>query len=291
MSPALDRRGFLRCSAAAAALGVSASGARAAGEPPEWERLVEAARASAGAPWAGAGAAPVLRIGHAVFLGEEVRVAGDAGRFGIAAGIFAVGMGAGGPAERPSFRSLRAGGDADAATVYALLDAPSVAAAARLRLAAGGRAMRIEARLFFRTAVERLALAPSSALAGPASPTGAVREADRLVLATAAGTVSRRISEPSRPVLSRFPAENLRHFGLMLDPGAAPLGERPPSLIVAPSDAWGTGEIHLAEAPAADEFHDNVAVGFVPRRTFAAGASFAYRYALDWTAADAPRIA
>jgi glucan biosynthesis protein len=245
------------------------------------------------APYAGAGAAPpAVRIGHALILGEEVRVAGDPGRFGMSAGIFAVGLGADRHAERPRFRSLRIGGDAGMPVVYALLDSPSVAGAARLLLAAGGRQMRIEAQLCVRAAVERLALAPCSALVAAVSPTGAaVREADRVSLAAASGTMSRALAMPARPVLSRFPAEKLRHFGLMRDPGAAPVGERPPSLRVEPSHDWSAGEIHLAEAPAADEFHDNVAVGFVPRRTFAAGASFAYRYALDWTAAEAPRIA
>ncbi len=289
----LDRRSFLQRSAAAAAmLGASASGARAAEDPLAWERLVEAAQRLARAPFAGDRAAPPVRAGHAVFLGEEVRVAGDPGRFGISAGIFAVGLEADGLAERPRFRSLRVRGGADTPIVLALLDSPSAAGAARLRLAAGGRRMRIEARLFFRTAVERLALAPCSALVEPASPTGAaVLEADRLVLAAAAGTTARPLEVPARPVLSRFPAEKLRHFGLTLEPGAAPVGARPPSLLVEPSNDWGAGNIRLAEAPAADEFRDNVAVAFVPRRTFAAGASFAYRYALDWTAADAPRIA
>jgi glucans biosynthesis protein len=277
-----NRRSVLAGTAAfgAAALLPGARGEAAGGD---WQNLVALARARAGRPYDAR--QPVFapfRAGEAVFLADAFRAPGDPGRFGAAAGIFAVGRGAGEAFEWPTFRSFQAHADG----MLALLDSPAVCAAARLRLGRGGRDIRIDARLFLREEVGVLAMAPCSAFAG-----AALREADALTISAAGNPISHPLREPARRSVSRFQAVGLGSFGLSASPEIAPAGDRPPSMLVTADGSWGEGNVVLVEEPAVDEFCDNVVAAFVPRRTFAAGDTFAYRYALDWTAAvDAPRI-
>jgi periplasmic glucans biosynthesis protein len=227
----------------------------------------------------------------------------DAG-YGLSAR--AVAVGAGRPAEEfPHVRSLwfvrPAAGD-ETATVLALVDGPSVAAAYRfdVRPAATTR-VDVDARLFPRTGAERIGVAPltSMFLHGENAPRAEdwrpeVHDSDGLLLHDGTGEwLWRPLRNPRAACVSAFRAASPRGFGLLQRDRAfdhyqdveAAYHARPGAW-VAPRGDWGPGTVELIELPTATEANDNVVALWRPERPPETGRAWALAYEVRFGGRD-----
>lgn len=214
--------------------------------------------------------------------------------YGLSARMVAVG--AGRPAEEfPDVRALwflRPQGDA--ATVFALVDGPSVAGAWRFDVRPGDATrIDVEARVFPRAGAERLGFAPltSMFLHGENQPSAAdwrpeVHDSDGLLLHDGTGEwLWRPLRNPDDATLSAFRARSPRGFGLLqrdrdfdhYQDVEAAYHERPGAWVV-PRGDWGAGGVELVELPAPHEGNDNVVALWRPDRAPEAGRELAFSY-------------
>jgi glucans biosynthesis protein len=240
----------------------------------------------------------------ATFSGASYfRAVGELGQVGLSARGVALSPGGIGPEEFPDFVAFwfaPAPSDSDAATVYALLDGPSLTGAYRfLMRRTKGVVMDIEKTLFLRQPVERLGLAPLTTMFwySETVKTAAVdwrpevHDSDGLALWTGAGErIWRPLNNPGRSTISSFLDERPRGFGLLqrdrqfdhyLD---GVRYDRRPSAWVEPIGDWGKGAVELVELPTDDEIHDNVVAYWSPAKPTAAGDRVALSYRLHWLA-------
>jgi glucans biosynthesis protein len=192
--------------------------------------------------------------------------------------------------------------------LHALLDGPSVTGAYRFELVAGRGPevaaaredtrpawMSVRARLFARTEIPRLGVAPltSMYLHGDVDPPASawvrprVHDAEMLVMETHAGEViARPLSSPDRVRVTSLRDRDPRGFGLaqprrsfddFLDLEAE--YHRRPGIWIEPLARWGEGGVLLAELPTTSEFADNVVAFWAPDDTLRAGdrIDFAWR--------------
>ncbi len=237
------------------------------------------------------------------FLGASYfRAIGELGQVGLSARGIALSPGGGGPEEFPDFVGFwfeKAAPGSDLQIVYALLDSPSIAGAYRFLLKrTGGTVMDIDARLFMRRSVDRLGIAPLTAMywfSETAKGTlvdwrPEVHDSDGLGLYTGAGErIWRPLNNPRRIVVSSFFDTDPRGFGLLQRDRAfnnyldGVRYEDRPSLWVEPlGGGWGRGAVQLVEIPTDDEIHDNIVAMWVPEKPPAAGDALAYSYRLYW---------
>ncbi|MFC3609478.1 glucan biosynthesis protein G [Stutzerimonas tarimensis] len=187
--------------------------------------------------------------------------------------------------------------------IYALLDSPSVTGAYRMVLRPGDdTVLDIQARLFFRDAVDKLGIAPltSMFLYGPNQPSRelnfrpAIHDSDGLAIHTGSGEwIWRPLNNPRHLSISTFSVENPRGFGLMqrardfahyqdLDDRYE---LRPGGWIEVVGD-WGPGRVELVEIPTADETNDNIVAFWTPDQPIEPGQELALEYRMHFTMAE-----
>ncbi len=236
----------------------------------------------------------------AVFLGASYfRLLGRGHVYGLSSRGLAVDTALESGEEFPVFREfwlVRPAPEATTATVYALLDSPSVSGAYRFALEPGaGTTVGVDARLFARADVAKLGVAPMSSmfLYGPNRLArfddfrARVHDSDGLLVHTAADEwIWRPLGNGPDVQVSAFPGGTPRGFGLVqrarrfadyLDAEAG-YHRRPSEWIVPLDGDWGGGRVELLEYAVGSEFNDNVAAYWVPDEPFEAGDERRYRY-------------
>jgi glucans biosynthesis protein len=239
----------------------------------------------------------------AAILGASYfRAIGELYQYGLSARGIAVNVASPNhPEEFPNFTRFYFEPPADESrevVVFAALDGPSLTGAYRFVMRREKAVvMEIDARLFPRTDVSQLGIAPMTSMywfSETSKPTGTdwrpeVHDSDGLAMWTGAGErIWRPLNNAAHPSTSSFNDRTPRGFGLSqrdrdfdhyLD---GVRYERRPSLWVEPLDDWGEGSVVLVELPTDDEFHDNIVVMWVPRQPVKAGDALRMRYRLHW---------
>ncbi|PVE24638.1 glucan biosynthesis protein D [Microvirga sp. KLBC 81] len=239
------------------------------------------------------------------FLGASYfRAIGELYQYGLSARGLAVDVAVHGKAEEfPDFTHVyfetpQAG--SDTATVYALLDGPSVAGAYRFVMKrAASVTMDLDSALFLRKDIQRLGIAPLTSMywySEKAKTTAIdwrpeIHDSDGLAMWTGTGEhIWRPLNNPPRIITSAFSDENPKGFGLLqrdrnfdhyLD---GVYYDRRPSLWIEPQGSWGKGTIQLVEIPTDDEIHDNIVAMWVPAEPARAGQALNFRYRMHWSA-------
>lgn len=230
------------------------------------------------------------------------RALGRGNAYGLSARGLAIETATGRDEEFPRFSAFyveRPAPGAEALTVYAELDGPSVAGAYRFVVIPGEETdIDVTARLFFRRAVEHLGVAPltSMFLYDDTDRTAfddfrpRVHDSDGLRIVRSSGDVLwRALKNPPRLATSYFGDTNPRGFGLhqrdrdyedFQDAGAH-YHERP-SLEVEPMGDWGAGSVRLVEIPSDLEINDNVVAYWLPEGGVPEGGEREYAYRLRW---------
>ncbi len=188
-------------------------------------------------------------------------------------------------------------------TIYAALESPSVTGAYRFVITPASDSvqetvMDVTARLFFRSDVKEIGVAPltSMFLFAEANRAGfddyrpQVHDSNGLLIEGENGEVMWRALNNSADLGNSYLWENNprafglyqrgRNFETYQDAGAH--YERRPSLRVEPAGSWGQGTVRLIEIPAKLEADDNIVAFFVPSEPVLAGQSREYGYRLIW---------
>jgi len=241
----------------------------------------------------------------AVFQGASYfRAIGGEPQYGLSARGLAIDTGMPRPEEFPNFVAFwleRPSPASNVATVYALLDSPSVAGAYRFLITPGDTlAMEVDAALYPRKPIERLGIAPATSMfqhgendrrmAYDWRPE--IHDSDGLAMWTGAGEwIWRPLTNPVHLQFNAFQDDNPRGFGLLQrdrdfenyqDDGV--FYERRPSLWVEPKAGWGRGSVQLVEIPTLDETFDNIVAFWNPERKPQPGEELLYAYRLHWGA-------
>ncbi|MFW6346853.1 MAG: glucan biosynthesis protein [Halomonas sp.] len=250
-----------------------------------------------------------VRDEFAVFLGASYfRLVGRGQGYGLSARGLAIDTALPRGEEFPAFREfwlVRPAPEATRMTVLALLDSPSLAGAYRFDIAPGRHTeVEVTARLFARTDVERLGIAPLTSMFahGDSTPHAvddhrpAVHDSEGLMVLTGDEEwIWRPLTNPRElrvaSLLDRDPGgfglvQRARDFDRYLDLEAR--YERRPSQWVEPLDAWGEGRVQLVEIPAPDETHDNIVAFWVSDEPLRAGESRELRYRTHTFGAELP---
>jgi glucans biosynthesis protein len=239
------------------------------------------------------------------FLGASYfRAIGELYQYGLSARGLAVDPAvANGPEEFPDFTHIyleTPAENAEAVTVHALLDSPSVAGAFRFVMRRGKAVtIDVEKSLFIRKDIQRFGVAPLTSMYWYSEnrKTTAVdwrpevHDSDGLAIWTGAGERAwRPLNNPPRTIASSFVDARPRGFGLMQRDRVfanymdGVFYERRPSLWIEPIGDWGRGAVQLIEIPTDDEIHDNIVAMWVPADPVKAGARLDYRYRMHWMA-------
>jgi glucans biosynthesis protein len=246
-----------------------------------------------------------------VFLGASYfRALGAGQQYGLSARGLAIDTVGGQGEEFPRFKAFwieRPAPGATTLTIHALLDSPRATGAYRFVLRPGAEtAVDVQARLFLRSGVATLGLAPLTSMfhhgendprAGHFRPE--VHDSDGLSLALstrAGGPVEwlwRPLINPKQPQVSSFQAARLHGFGLMQRDrafasyeDAEARYERRPSAWVEPLNDWGPGMLQMLTLPTDDETNDNIVAYWVPAKAPQPGQPLDIAYRLHWQGAE-----
>ncbi|NBY21463.1 MAG: glucan biosynthesis protein G [Gammaproteobacteria bacterium] len=239
----------------------------------------------------------------AVFLGASYfRAVGLGQAYGLSARGLAIDTGLPKAEEFPIFREFwveKPDKEANALTVYALLDSPSVSAAYRFVLRPGlDLAMDVQSHLYFRKKVERLGIAPLTSMFMQGENTDRfmddfrpeVHDSDGLLIGKSTGEwMWRPLNNPKQLRISVFKDAKPSGFGLMsrdrnfdhyqdLEAGY----HLRPSAWVEPMGDWGAGGIYLIEIPSDAEKYDNIVAFWVPDEPTGEGKELRYDYRLHF---------
>lgn len=192
------------------------------------------------------------------------------------------------------------GTEADAVTVYALLDGPSVVGAYRFVMSRKAAVlMDIDLHLVLRRDIVRLGIAPMTSMfwfSETLKPTAAdwrpeVHDSDGLALWTGSGErIWRPLNNPAQIQVSAFSDRTPKGFGLLQRDRVfdhyqdGVYYDRRPGLWVEPKGDWGAGSVQLVENPTDDEIHDNINAMWVPAEPARAGRSLDLAFRLHWVA-------
>jgi len=250
------------------------------------------------------------------FLGASYfRALGRDNVYGVSARGLALNCWLNGPEEFPRFSEfylVRPQTDDEPLTIYAALEGESVTGAYQFEILPASEnaqetMVEVTARLFFRSSVEELGVAPltSMFLYAEANRSGfddyrpQVHDSNGLLIERATGEVIwRALNNAETLGNSYFWENNPRAFGLYQrgrdfesyqDAGA--LYERRPSVRIEPIGDWGQGNVRLIEVPAKLEADDNIVAFWVPSEPVEAGQEREYRYRLVWGDLDGPSSA
>lgn len=248
------------------------------------------------------------------FLGASYfRALGQGNSYGISARGLAINTASSEPEEFPRFSRFyleRPPAGSNTAVVYATLDSPSVTGAYRFVITPGAETvMDVTARLFFRTDVAQLGVAPLTSMFLFSEKNRAqfddyrpnVHDSDGLRIRRADGDILwRPLNNPPRLSGSYFGEESPLGFGLYQRDRAfdnyqdtEAHYERRPSIEVEPLGTWGKGAVRLVEIPTEFEVNDNIVAFWVPEAPVKAGDAREFAYRLHWGMLnedpDAPR--
>ncbi|MBL8906185.1 MAG: glucan biosynthesis protein, partial [Rhizobiales bacterium] len=208
------------------------------------------------------------------------RSSGELEQYGLSARGIAIDTALPSPEEFPRFTEFFVERDGPSVNVYALLDGPSITGAYRIHCRKDGAVTtEVEARLFARTDIRRLGIAPLTSMfwyselnrAGAPDWRPEVHDSDGLALWTGNGErLWRPLNNPNRVMTSSFSDRAPKGFGLLQrDRGFANYEddgvfyERRPSVWVEPLGDWGEGAVQLVEIPTDAEIHDNIVAYWV----------------------------
>lgn len=237
-----------------------------------------------------------------VFQGASYfRLVGPGQVYGLSARGLAIDTAAPSGEEFPSFRDfwlVKPAKDASKFVFYALLDSPSVAGAYRFSLEPSVTThVQVEARLFPRTNIAKLGIAPLTSMFHHGENTTRyiddfrpeVHDSDGLLMHTSQGEwIWRPLNNPRSLQVVALSDVNPRGFGLVqrdrdfdryLD-SEAEYGRRP-SMWVEPQSDWGEGRVELVEIPSNSETNDNIVAYWVPQQAIEAGQEYTFRYTLS----------
>ncbi|RRH78277.1 glucan biosynthesis protein [Falsigemmobacter faecalis] len=236
------------------------------------------------------------------FVGASYfRALGRNSAYGISARGLALNTATASGEEFPRFSRFyidRSGAPAEI-TVYAALESPSVTGAYRFVIRPGtATQMDVTCRLWFRSDVEELGVAPLTSMYLFSEKSRAqfddfrpkVHDSDGLQIIRADGErIWRPLSNPSRLSGSYFAETSPKRFGLhQRDRRFESFQDleanyhRRPSLDVEPLGDWGPGHVRLVEIPSDSEANDNIVAYWVPEAKVKAGESREFAYRLHW---------
>lgn len=239
------------------------------------------------------------------FLGASYfRAVGRDTGYGLSARGLAINTGLGTPEEFPRFSRFwveKPVPFARSITIYASLESQSCTGAYRFVLHPGtDTVMEVTARLFFRSEVEQVGIAPltSMYLFSNRNRTNfddfrpKVHDSDGLAIHQRGGDrIWRPLSNPPRLSESWFVEDSPTAFGLMQRDrdfenyqDAVSHYERRPSLLVEPMGNWGRGAVRLVEIPTDQEVNDNIVALWVPEVKPVVGELYEFAYRLHWGA-------
>ncbi|SNT08788.1 glucans biosynthesis protein [Sphingomonas laterariae] len=233
------------------------------------------------------------------------RSAGALHQYGLSARGLAIDTGIDGREEFPVFtRFWLEPGPADAMTIYALLEGPSVTGAYRFvsRKTDVGPVQDITATLHLRRDVERLGIAPLTSMFWYGEGNRAqgidwrpeIHDSDGLAILTGTGErIWRPLVNPPHPATSSFADRAPKGFGLLQRDRSfahyqddSAYYEKRPNLWVEPQGDWGEGRVMLYEIPTTREIEDNIVAFWTPARPTRKGDRIDIAYRLSWSGTD-----
>lgn len=237
------------------------------------------------------------------FVGASYfRALGLGNTYGLSARGLAIDSGLAKAEEFPRFSAFwleRPAPGARTVSLYASLDSASVAGAYRFVVTPGVETVvDVTARLFFRSDVEQLGIAPLTSMFLFADVNRSrfddyrprVHDSNGLRILRADGDVIWcALGNPRKFATSYFAENQPRRFGLhqrgrdfedYQDAGAR--YDLRPSVDVEPIGDWGPGKVRLFELPTDVEVHDNIGVFWVPDQPVKAGDAREFAYRLHW---------
>jgi len=246
---------------------------------------------------------PAYRDEVVTFLGASYfRALGRGQRYGLSARALAIDTAELSGEEFPRFVEFwieRPRPGAKQLTIYGLLDSPRAAGAYRFIITPGTTSvLDVEARLFLRRSVAKLALAPLTSMFyfGPNQRSSrddyrpAVHDSNGLSIhVSPTEWIWRPLVNPRRLLVTSFALTDPVGFGLMQRDrtfaGYQDLEARyelRPSAWIEPKGAWGPGRIELVQIPVPNETNDNIVAYWVPDRPPQPKQAFAYGYRVLW---------
>jgi glucans biosynthesis protein len=243
------------------------------------------------------------------FLGASYfRFLGRGQSYGLSARGLAVNTG-GDDEEFPFFREfwIETSKEApDKATIFALLDGPSVTGAFRFDLYPNVESvMEVQSAIFPRRDNVKFGLAPLTSMFFYGEDRGKcsddfrpeLHDSDGLLMHTGAGEwIWRPLRAPRVVTMTSFTAANIRGFGLVQRDRIFDhyqdielSYETRPTYFVEPHGDWGDGRIELLELATKDETADNIVTYWTPKAPPEALKPFAYSYRIR-SVLDAPDL-
>ncbi|HEY0687347.1 MAG TPA: glucan biosynthesis protein G [Steroidobacter sp.] len=237
-----------------------------------------------------------------VFLGASYFRALGAGQlYGLSARGLAIDTVGGQREEFPRFSEfwiVRPSTDAQALTVYALLESPRSNGAYQFDIRPGETTtVEVRARIFLRRGVATLGVAPLTSMYffGENQPHRTdfrpeVHDSDGLMVATGSGEwLWRPLLNPKATLTTSFGMQELRGFGLMQRDrsfysyeDSEARYELRPSAWVEPLNSWGPGRVELVQLNTVDETNDNIVAYWVPLKLPEPGQPLDVSYRLHW---------
>ncbi len=235
------------------------------------------------------------------FLGASYfRFLGAGQKYGLSARGLAINVKGGEAEEFPYFREFwieMPRPDNDRATIYALLDSPSVTGAYRFEIYPSKETtLDVAATLFPRQPIGNVGLAPLTSMflegENDRKPTDdfrlEVHDSDGLLMQSGAGEwIWRPLRNPRSKTISSFSDNNPRGFGLMQRDRVfenyqdlEAFYHQRPGYWVEPIGQWGEGWVELVELPTPDETHDNIVAYWTPARPYEPGQEVTISYRL-----------
>lgn len=237
-----------------------------------------------------------------VFQGASYfRGVGKDQQYGLSARALALNTVGPEPEEFPDFRSfwIERPETADAITVHALLDSPSVAGAFSFVIKPGRETTQdVTAVLYPRRDLDNVGIAPLTSMflksshdtAGPLDFRPSIHDSDGLAAWNGNDErLWRPLLSPPNFEVSNFGDTDPKGFGLIQRErrfeeyqDLEARYELRPSAWVSPVGGWGAGGVELAEIPTQVEYDDNIVAYWRPEETLRAGQSYRYGYRLAW---------
>jgi glucans biosynthesis protein len=239
------------------------------------------------------------------FLGASYfRALGRGNAYGLSARGLAINTGLGQPEEFPRFSQFwldRPAPFAQQVVVHASLESESCTGAYRFVIRPGeDTVMEVTARLFFRTEVQQVGIAPLTSMYLFSEKNRSsfddfrpkVHDSDGLAIQRRDGDrIWRPLNNPVRLSESWLVEDSPQAFGLMQRDrdfdsyqDAAAHYERRPSALVEPIGDWGKGAVRLVEIPTDLEVNDNIVAFWVPEVKPVPGQMAEFAYRLHWGA-------
>jgi len=237
------------------------------------------------------------------FIGASYfRALGQDNAYGLSARGLAIDSGLSMAEEFPRFTGFwlqKPAPGGDSLVIYAALDSASLTGAYRFVLTPGvDTRVDVTARLFFRSAVTEIGVAPLTSMFLFADVNRGhfddfrpqVHDSDGLRITRENGDILwRALNNPAALASSYFSETRPQRFGLHQRQrdfdhyqDAESHYERRPSVDIEPIGDWGSGRIKLVEIPSNLEVHDNIVAYWVPDQKFAAGDSLEISYRMNW---------